>query len=116
MHLIQDISLTDLTLSYSASLFGLPVRTLLSLGRYLILPILPRLCLTGFTFSQPFLTTALIQYLSDSTASKNDGYGLVGASFLVYGGIAVSIICILICTLGSEPMLASRFRTVGTLT
>ncbi|QGA20124.1 hypothetical protein EYB26_007825 [Talaromyces marneffei] len=74
----------------ATSSFGLPGRTLLSLGRYLLFPIFPRLCLTGFTFAQPFITTALIRYLSDSTESKNDGYGLMGASLLVYGGIAVS--------------------------
>lgn len=81
----------ELTQSFSiVSSLGLAGRTLLSLGRYLLLPVLPRLCLTGFTFAQPFLITALIQYLSDNTASKNNGYGLIGASFLVYGGIAVS--------------------------
>lgn len=44
-----------------------------------------------FTFARPFLTTALIQYLLGNAASKNDGYGLMGASLLVYGGIAVNI-------------------------
>ncbi|OKL57766.1 hypothetical protein UA08_06882 [Talaromyces atroroseus] len=74
----------------TAPYFGLPGQTLLCLGRYLLLPVLPRLCVTGFTFAQPFLTTALIQYLSDKSESKDDGYGLIGASFLVYGGIAIS--------------------------
>jgi hypothetical protein len=48
--------------------------------------------MTGFTFAQPFLASSLISYLGSSdTTSKNTGYGLIGASVLVYGGIAVSV-------------------------
>jgi ATP-binding cassette, subfamily C (CFTR/MRP), member 1 len=45
--------------------------------------------MTAFNFSQPFLAASLIQYLDDEQPSKNNGYGLIGASFLVYTGIAV---------------------------
>ena len=70
---------------------GLPGRTLRGLGFYLFAPILPRLCLTAFTFSQPFLTSSLISYLGDgNTVLKDYGYGLVGATFLTYVGIALS--------------------------
>jgi ATP-binding cassette subfamily C (CFTR/MRP) protein 1 len=63
-----------------------------SLGLRALSPVLPRLCLTAFTFSQPFLTSAMITYLGDSqNASDNTGYGLIGASFLVYSGMAVSV-------------------------
>lgn len=71
--------------------FGLPGRTLRHLGPYLVFPVIPRFCLTGFTFAQPFLASSLMDYLRDTNSySKNDGYGLIGASLLVYGGIAVS--------------------------
>ncbi|RYC61385.1 hypothetical protein CHU98_g4815 [Xylaria longipes] len=53
-------------------------------------PVLPRLALSGFTFAQPFLASSLIDYLDGGrNPSDNDGYGLIGASFLVYTGIAV---------------------------
>ncbi|KAF4633368.1 hypothetical protein G7Y89_g4751 [Cudoniella acicularis] len=43
----------------------------------------------GVTLRSPFLTSALIQYLGDDQhRSKSDGYGLTGATFLVYTGIA----------------------------
>jgi ATP-binding cassette, subfamily C (CFTR/MRP), member 1 len=61
------------------------------LGSYALLPAIPRLCKTGFSYGQPFLASALIAYLGDPEATDNMGYGLIGASFLVYGGIAVRI-------------------------
>ncbi|KAI1736568.1 putative ATP-binding cassette transporter [Xylaria scruposa] len=61
-----------------------------SLGLYALAPVFPRLALSAFTFAQPFLASSLINYLDgDRNASDNDGYGLIGASFLVYTGIAV---------------------------
>lgn len=52
-----------------------------------------RLCLTGFTFAQPFLASALIEYLEErELTSTNHGYGLIGASVLVYVGIAVGAV------------------------
>ena len=52
----------------------------------------PRLALTGFTFCQPFLITRAIDLSQEpaTQASLNDGYGLIGAYFIVYLGIAVS--------------------------
>lgn len=60
--------------------------------RDLCLPIFWRLCLIGFTFSQPFLVTRAIELASTPSSSKsnNSGYGLIGAYALVYIGIAVS--------------------------
>ncbi|KAK3313259.1 putative ATP-binding cassette transporter [Apodospora peruviana] len=60
------------------------------LGLYAFVPVIPRLCMMGFVFSQPFLASALISYLGSPESSANTGYGLIGASFLVYGGIAVA--------------------------
>lgn len=53
--------------------------------------ILPRLCLTAFTFAQPFLIERVIKYITDidSANSNKVGYGLIGAYCLVYTGIGV---------------------------
>ncbi|KAI0444796.1 putative ATP-binding cassette transporter [Xylaria telfairii] len=70
--------------------YGLIRLTFRSLGLYALAPVLPRLALSAFTFAQPFLASSLIDYLDgDQNPSNNDGYGLIGASFLVYTGIAV---------------------------
>ncbi|KAG9253072.1 ABC transporter [Emericellopsis atlantica] len=55
-----------------------------------ILPVVPRLAMTGFTFCQPFLIEALLDNLQSSSPSLNSGYALIGATFLVYVGIAIS--------------------------
>lgn len=54
--------------------------------------IVPRLCLSAFSFCQPFLITATIDYIqNDKTSnSKNRGQAIVGAYVLVYLGWAVS--------------------------
>lgn len=51
------------------------------------------MCLIGFNYAQPFLITAAIDTISGpKDASKsNDGYGLIGATGLIYLGIAVSM-------------------------
>ena len=66
-------------------------------------PILPRLCLTGFIYAQPFLVQAVTNFLEQSPQSAPDswGYGLIGAYFFVYSGIAVS------------PSLLSYVRTLS---
>lgn len=53
---------------------------------------LPRLCMTGFTFAQPFLLTRVVSFVSESNSivSKNYGYGLIVASVLIYLGLAVT--------------------------
>lgn len=64
-----------------------------SLRSYLIpflSPILPRLCLTVFTFAQPFLINTTVAYIAESNPDANYGRGLIGAWVLVYLGIAVS--------------------------
>ena len=59
---------------------------------HLLTPILPRLALIGFTFSQPFLIKSILNWLETPfhATSANKGYGLIGASALIYTGIAVS--------------------------
>ena len=61
-----------------------------SLAIPLLLPVIPRVALMGFSFCQPFLIKALLDYLQDSMTSSpppNNGYGLIGATALVYTGI-----------------------------
>jgi hypothetical protein len=55
--------------------------------------LLPRACLTGLSFCQPFLINHAItlsqEAINDVTTQR--GYGLIGAYFFVYVGIAVSL-------------------------
>lgn len=66
------------------------------LARVLSVPFLlvlgPRFALMGFNFCQPFLINSLLSYLQESheTRSANTGYGLIGATLIIYPGIAVS--------------------------
>ncbi|KAF7942729.1 uncharacterized protein EAE97_006183 [Botrytis byssoidea] len=67
--------------------FGLLGITLRCSGSSIFFPVLPRLCLTA----QPFLATSLIVYFENQgSTTLNTGYGLIGASFLTYTGIAIS--------------------------
>jgi ATP-binding cassette subfamily C (CFTR/MRP) protein 1 len=54
--------------------------------------IIPRLCLTGFTFAQPFLITRVLDllYKPSNDASQFEGYILILICVLIYIGIAVS--------------------------
>jgi ATP-binding cassette, subfamily C (CFTR/MRP), member 1 len=52
---------------------------------------IPRLCLMGFTFAQPFLIQAILEWLGKGqNVSQNEGYGLLGATVLIYLGLAIS--------------------------
>ncbi|KAL1962947.1 hypothetical protein VTN77DRAFT_9043 [Rasamsonia byssochlamydoides] len=61
-------------------------------GKMLAAGIIPRLALTGFTFCQPFLVERTISYVVqfDYANRIEIGYGLIGATALVYIGIAIS--------------------------
>lgn len=62
-----------------------------ALKLHVLLPVLPRILLGAFAFSQPFIINSLLGYLEDEpTRSRNDGYGFIGAAGIVYTGIAVS--------------------------
>ncbi|KAJ6021906.1 ABC transporter integral membrane type 1 [Penicillium herquei] len=60
--------------------------------RPLLSAIIPRILLAGFTFCQPFLLSATVDWMTDPTTAENQRYGhaLVGAYALVYTGVAVS--------------------------
>lgn len=51
--------------------------------------VIPRLCLSGFTFAQPFLINALISYVETDTPLSN-GKAMIGAYALAFLGKAVS--------------------------
>jgi ABC-type multidrug transport system fused ATPase/permease subunit len=70
--------------------FGLAKILVRTLKVPLLLPIVPRLALLGFTFSQPFFIETLLDYLAEPTLDTNVGYGLIGASLFIYSGIAIS--------------------------
>ncbi|KAL1844981.1 hypothetical protein VTK73DRAFT_1393 [Phialemonium thermophilum] len=56
----------------------------------ILLPVFPRLSLLAFKFCQPLFIEKVLDYLSQSELDGNTGYGLIGASVLIYTGIAVS--------------------------
>ncbi|KAL7914654.1 P-loop containing nucleoside triphosphate hydrolase protein [Trichoderma velutinum] len=65
-----------------------------SLRKPLAVTVLPRLCLIGFKFAQPFLINRVITYIQEKNhgdgATKDVGYALVGATGLIYLGSAIS--------------------------
>lgn len=70
--------------------YGLLKALLKTLKFYLLIPILPRLAQLAFTFSQPFFIEKLLEYLNQPQVPANVGYGFIGASILIYSGIAIS--------------------------
>ncbi|KAH6648221.1 putative multidrug resistance-associated protein [Truncatella angustata] len=50
--------------------------------------VLPRLCLTGFTFAQPFMINTLTDWIQKTDAPESSGKGMIGAYALVYLGLA----------------------------
>ncbi|KAI1841095.1 hypothetical protein JX266_012688 [Neoarthrinium moseri] len=55
------------------------------------LVVLPRLCLSGLRFAQPFLIKRVVEFVSESSTDETRGVagGLIGATALVYVGMAV---------------------------
>jgi ABC-type multidrug transport system fused ATPase/permease subunit len=70
--------------------YGLVKALAKALKVQLLLPIVPRVTMGAFQFCQPFLISTLLNYLQQPTKAANDGYGIIGATMLVYTGIAVS--------------------------
>jgi hypothetical protein len=71
--------------------FGLLKVLIRTLKGPLLLPVVPRLAVVSFRFCQPLFLERLLEYLSQhGPLDANSGYGLIGASVLIYGGIAIS--------------------------
>ncbi|KAF4994703.1 hypothetical protein FGRMN_5618 [Fusarium graminum] len=73
------------------SKFGLIKVLVQTLKVPLLLPVLPRLALLGFTFCQPLFIERLLGHLSKPKIDSNVGSGLICASILIYTGIAISM-------------------------
>lgn len=61
-----------------------------TLATPLLLPVAPRFAMGAFQLCQSFLINSTLSYLEDPSPSKNAGYGLIGATVLIYAGIALS--------------------------
>lgn len=72
--------------------FEFPLVICKALWRQLLYAAVPRVFLIGFTFAQPFLISRLLNFLAgpDDQKTANVGYGLIGATALIYLGLAVS--------------------------
>lgn len=66
---------------------------LIALMSSVLAPVLPRLALMIFRYSQPFLFEAIISFLQApaSERSQNSGYGLIAATGLLYLSLAISL-------------------------
>ena len=55
-------------------------------------PIIPRLFVSAFTFAQPYLIQQAVALAAspEEQPFNNMGYGLIGAFFLTYGGLAIA--------------------------
>ncbi|GIC86176.1 uncharacterized protein Aud_002541 [Aspergillus udagawae] len=72
--------------------YGLLFTTAVALKWALLSPVAPRIALIGFKYCQPLLLASVVNYvrLPDPDRDRNVGYGLIGATAIVYIGIAVS--------------------------
>ncbi|GLA66320.1 hypothetical protein AtubIFM54640_008526 [Aspergillus tubingensis] len=68
--------------------------TFISLRWAVLRTIFPRLCLIGFSYAQTFFIQRAMEQLHrpDTQLTRNEGYGLIGAAALIYGGIAISTV------------------------
>ncbi|KAH8693633.1 ATPase-like protein [Talaromyces proteolyticus] len=83
------------TLKSNGQKLGLLKALVQALKTPLLLPVVPRLAWIGFRFCQPFLIHTLLDRLQEpnsdsSDHAKNVGYSLIGATILIYSGIAIS--------------------------
>lgn len=76
--------------SASRTKYGLAQALMKALAAPILLPVIPRAAMAVFQFCQSFLINALLSYLEEPSPSKNVGYGLIGATILIYLGIAVT--------------------------
>ncbi|KAL5115336.1 hypothetical protein ACEQ8H_006781 [Pleosporales sp. CAS-2024a] len=89
LHHLLGSSLDRLERKSSHSLF---IATLRKLKWPVLSVVPPRLCLIGFNFCQPFLINRAVKFSQQPVTPQttNIGYGLIGAYFLVFLGMAVS--------------------------
>ncbi|KAM4067250.1 ABC transporter [Hirsutella rhossiliensis] len=73
-----------------SSPYCLPRACLRTLVRSFLAIVIPRLCHIGFKFAQPFLLQSIVNAIDKRNLSRDTVGGLVGATLLVYMGIAVT--------------------------
>ena len=81
-----------------------------------------RIALIGFTYCQPFLIEMAVEISSapDTAETKNAGYGLIGAYFFVYTGIAITtgqytLLTYRAITMARGGLISMLFAKVSTL-
>ncbi|GIJ86756.1 hypothetical protein Asppvi_005651 [Aspergillus pseudoviridinutans] len=72
--------------------YPLLLTTAVALKWALLSPVAPHIALIGFKYRQPLLLASVVNYvqLPDTDRDRKVGYGLIGATAIVYIGIAVS--------------------------
>ncbi|KAH8701351.1 P-loop containing nucleoside triphosphate hydrolase protein [Phaeosphaeriaceae sp. PMI808] len=90
---LQELFQTSWTRIMKKSPNSLFVMVMGTLKRPIIATMLPRIALTAFNFCQPFLVerAVLLSQEPVTPQSRNVGYGMIGAYFIVYVGIAISM-------------------------
>lgn len=91
-HLGQRLINTMGESKYQGKKFGLVIDVAKSLSAALLIPVLPRVAMICFAFSQPFLINSILSYLEQASPDRdsNIAYGLIGATALIYFGLAFS--------------------------
>ncbi|KIL92440.1 hypothetical protein FAVG1_04851 [Fusarium avenaceum] len=75
---------------YKGQKYGLARLLLRKFALQLLPPVIPRVALLAASMCQPLLIQALLHYLQSEIEDQSHGYGLIGATALVYGAIAFS--------------------------
>ncbi|KAG8409595.1 hypothetical protein J3459_017421 [Metarhizium acridum] len=89
-HALQDQLSLNWNKSYKKGKYAILRVCICTFWPSLVSTIIPRLCVTVFTFTQPFLVNTTLSYVGASRRDADYGRGLIGAWVLVYLGIAVS--------------------------
>lgn len=101
-----------LTLTGADGRHQLPLLIELFIARrwYLINGIVPRLCYTAFTYTQPFLISTATSYMAEpiNDNTYKVGGGLIAAFFLVYAGLGVRSIATVLMLGTSANTFATR--------
>jgi hypothetical protein len=90
-HLLTQLSGTWASQRVNGKKHALAVSLMRSLQWQFVSAGFPRLCLIGLKFSQPLLLQRVVDFVRETTSpqKRNIGYGLIGATALIYGGLAV---------------------------
>lgn len=91
-HLGERLFNTIRESKYQGKKFELIIDVAKSLSAAFLIPIVPRVAMICFSFSQPFLINSILSYLEQASPDRasNVAYGLIGATALIYFGLAFS--------------------------